>query len=107
VLTPPDASAQAVFETGNEVGELACQLFPYGKEVPFTRDYDEMIAMTKAYIDEGVQNIYEATFSYNGILVMVDILQVDDNNGQIMGTMGTDNGDRLLYIKIIHNGDRA
>ena len=40
VLTPPDASAKAVFETGNAVGELACQLFPHGKEVPFTRDYD-------------------------------------------------------------------
>jgi len=77
VLTPPDAAAQAVFETGNVVGELACDLFPNGKEVPFTRDYSEMIATTKAYIDEGVQNIYEATFNYNGILVMVDILHVD------------------------------
>ena len=28
VLTPPDASAKAVFETGNAVGELACQYFP-------------------------------------------------------------------------------
>ena len=27
VLTPPDASAKAVFETGNVVGELACQYF--------------------------------------------------------------------------------
>ena len=78
VLTPPDASAKAVFETGNAVGELACQLFPYGKVAQFTRDYDEMIATTKKYIDEGVQNIYEATFNYNGTLVMVDILHVDE-----------------------------
>ncbi len=77
VLTLPDASAKAVFETGNAVGELACQLFPNGKEVPFTRDYDEMIVTTQKYIDEGVQNIYEATFNYNGILVMVDISHVD------------------------------
>ncbi len=70
VLTPPDASAKAIFETGNAVGELACELFPDGKEVPFTRNYDEMIATTKKYIDEGVQNIYEATFNYDGILVM-------------------------------------
>jgi hypothetical protein len=74
VLTPPDASSKAVFETGNAVGELACELFPDGKEVVFTRDYDEMIATTKKYIDEGVQNIYEATFNYDGILVMVDVL---------------------------------
>ena len=78
VLTPPDASAKAVFETGDAVGELACQLFPEGEEVAFTRDYDEMIATTKEYIDEGVQNIYEATFNYDGILVMVDILHIDE-----------------------------
>jgi len=77
VLTPPDAAAEAIFKTGNIVGELACQLFPNGKEVPFTREYSEMIATTKEYIDEGVDSIYEATFSYNGILVMVDILQLD------------------------------
>ena len=41
VLTLPDASAQAIFETGNTVGELACQLSLQGKKVPFTRDYDE------------------------------------------------------------------
>jgi len=83
VLTPPDASAQAVFETGNAVGELACQLFPDGKEVPFTRDYDEMMATTKQWLDEGVQNIYEATFSYDGILVMVDILHIDEEGVSI------------------------
>ena len=33
VLTPPDAAAQAVFVTGNEVGDLACGLFPGGVEV--------------------------------------------------------------------------
>jgi len=27
VLTPPDKKAQAIFETGNEVGDLACSLF--------------------------------------------------------------------------------
>ncbi|BAF71692.1 DUF2779 domain-containing protein [Sulfurovum sp. NBC37-1] len=79
VLTPPDAAAQAVFKTGNEVGELACQLFPLGEKVPFTRDYDEMMATTQKWLDEDVKNIYEATFSYDGILVMVDILQVDED----------------------------
>ena len=29
VLTPPDATAKVVFETGNAVGELACGLFPH------------------------------------------------------------------------------
>jgi len=77
VLTPPDESAQAVFETGNVVGELACELFPHAKEVVFTRNYDEMLSATAEYIKNGVENICEATFNYDGILVMVDILHVD------------------------------
>jgi len=77
VLTPPDASALAVFETGNVVGALACELFLDGKEVVFSRDYDEMLSATRRYMEDGVANIYEATFRYDGILVMVDVLHVD------------------------------
>jgi hypothetical protein len=83
VLTPPDESAQAIFDTGNIVGSLACELFPNGKEVPFTRNYDEMIAVTKEWLEDGVQNIYEATFNYDGILVMVDILHVEPDGVSI------------------------
>ncbi|RXJ84261.1 DUF2779 domain-containing protein [Arcobacter sp. CECT 8985] len=75
VLTPPDEQAQAIFETGNIVGDLACELFPDGKEVLYTTNYDEMISTTKEWMEEGVSNIYEATFSYEGILIMVDILK--------------------------------
>ncbi|EIF51364.1 DUF2779 domain-containing protein [Sulfurovum sp. AR] len=80
VLTPPDASAKAIFETGDKVGALACQLFPEGKEVPFEgTTFDEKIALTKKWMDEGVQNIYEATFKYDDILVMVDVLHINED----------------------------
>jgi len=81
VLTPPDESAQAIFDTGNIVGYFACQLFPNGKEVPYSKKYDEMIATTKKWLDDGVENIYEATFNIFGILVMVDILTI--SNGEV------------------------
>ncbi len=83
VLTPPDEQAQAIFETGNIVGDLACQLFPDGKEVSYTTNYDEMIATTKEWMEEGVSNIYEATFNYEGILIMVDILKVESDGVSI------------------------
>ena len=35
VLTPPSPQLRAVFKTGNEVGEKACDLFPGGKTIPF------------------------------------------------------------------------
>ena len=83
VLTPPDESSQAIFDTGNIVGDFACQLFPNGKEVPYSKNYDEMIATTKQWLDDGVSNIYEATFNYGGILVMVDVLHVSDDGVNI------------------------
>ncbi|NVJ53926.1 MAG: DUF2779 domain-containing protein [Campylobacteraceae bacterium] len=83
VLTPPDEQAQAIFETGNIVGDLACKLFPDGKEVSYTTNYDEMISTTKQWMEEGVSNIYEATFSYEGILIMVDILKLDSDGASI------------------------
>jgi len=80
VLTPPDASAEAIFERGNEVGALACELFPDGREVPYAgTTFDEKIALTQEWMDEGVKNIYEASFSYEGILIMVDILHINDD----------------------------
>lgn len=82
VLTPPSSSAEAIFETGNEVGSLACELFPNGKEVPFEgTNFEEKTALTKEWIDAGVKNIYEATFFYDDIVVMVDILHVNDDGG--------------------------
>jgi len=57
VLTPPDEKAQAIFETGNEVGDLACSLFPEGKEVQYSKEFDSMIATTKEYLKEILSHI--------------------------------------------------
>ncbi|UTJ05710.1 DUF2779 domain-containing protein [Arcobacter roscoffensis] len=83
VLTPPDESAQAIFETGNIVGNLACKLFPDGKEVHFSKDFSLMLDTTQEYLDEKLPYIYEATFEYQGILVMVDVLEVEDDGVSI------------------------
>ena len=74
-VTPPGAATQVVFDIGSRVGELACQLFPDGEAIVFEgTTFEEKIALTKKYMEEGVENIYEATFNFNGMLVMVDIL---------------------------------
>jgi hypothetical protein len=51
VLTSPDESALAVFDTGNIVGDFASQLFPNGKEVPYSKNYDE----PKPIVDDDLQ----------------------------------------------------
>jgi hypothetical protein len=85
VLTPPSAQLKAVFKTGNIVGDLACDLFPGGKEVPFKgTSFKEMIELTQQWLSEGEKNIYEATFEYDDILVKIDIFhQKDDGNFEI------------------------
>ncbi len=69
----------AIFETGNMVGELACELFGGGKRIKFdSSSFDKKIAQTENFIKNGEKAIYEATFCFDEILVMVDILQVVD-----------------------------
>tara|TARA_B100001057_G_scaffold368386_1_gene371875 strand:- start:147 stop:1670 length:1524 start_codon:yes stop_codon:yes gene_type:complete len=85
-LQKPDASQEAIFKTGDEVGEKACKLFPGGKQIKYdkTVPHSQRITQTQKYIADGVKTIYEATFEFNGVLVMVDILNVDkDGNYEI------------------------
>jgi len=84
ILTPPDSTALARFETGNMVGTLACKLFPNGKEVVFNSDdFDVMVKTTKKWMNEGLEHIYEAAFLYEGILVLVDVLKVTPDGIEI------------------------
>jgi hypothetical protein len=75
LLSPEDSSR---FETGNKVGLLARQLFPSGKEIKFLTP-TEQIKKTQEYINSGIKTIYEATFEFEDVLVMVDILHVVDD----------------------------
>ncbi|GMT38696.1 hypothetical protein NHP20013_07790 [Helicobacter bizzozeronii] len=65
-------------QSGQEVGQLARDLFPGGKEIVYNPDdMASMASRTKELINQGVKIIYEATFEYQGILVMVDILEIE------------------------------
>lgn len=73
----PDASLEAVFERGNEVGKLACELFPNGERIEWENSsFKQKIAQTNELIKKGTRYIYEATFSFEGALIMVDILEI-------------------------------
>ena len=75
-----DAGMEARFAQGNVVGDLAMGLFGEFKEVTSHQedgslDLQKMIALTKQYMDEGVENICEASFSCEGGYCAVDILR--------------------------------
>jgi len=70
-----DSAQISLYNSGTNVGELACELFPGGVEVKFTKDdFNAMLSKTKALIANGTDVIYEATFSEDGIFAMADIL---------------------------------
>jgi len=75
-----DAGMEARFAQGNVVGDLAMGLFGDFKEVTSHQedgslDLQKMIELTKQYMDEGVENICEASFSCEGGYCAVDILR--------------------------------
>ncbi len=71
----PNQAQESLFNTGHNVGELACKLFPNGVEIKFdANNFEAMVSKTKELIENGTEVIYEATFKENGIFAMADIL---------------------------------
>ena len=89
-----DAGMEARFAQGNVVGDLAMGLFGEFKEVTSHQedgslDLQKMIALTKQYMDEGVENICEASFSCEGGYCAVDILRKDGDGWAIYEVKST------------------
>lgn len=83
-LATPDASIEARMEAGNEIGDLAMQLFGEFVEVTAYKadgrmDLSAMISRTNALILQEQPVICEASFSYNGNYCAVDILKREGN----------------------------
>lgn len=73
-------SSQAIFDQGNQLGLLAQELFPGGIDSSPSSHFKimESVIKTKEFFDKGESIIYEATFTYNEVLVALDILVRDD-----------------------------
>ncbi|WP_298432906.1 DUF2779 domain-containing protein [Geobacter sp.] len=68
--------AKARFAAGNQVGELARDLFPGGELVPYVKDdFAIQFKQTSDAVASGKRVIYEASFEHDGITVKVDILR--------------------------------
>ena len=82
-LQTEDPSREDRMTTGNEVGDLAMSLFGDYTEVTVLKedgrpDISAMIEKTKDCIAAGMENICEASFSYEGLYCAVDILRRQD-----------------------------
>ena len=75
-----DPALQARFEQGNMVGDLAMGLFGPYQEVTThnadsSLDLNKMCELTQQYMEQGVDNICEASFALEGHYCAVDILR--------------------------------
>ena len=82
-LATPDSSVESRMEKGNEIGDLAMQLFGDFVEVTSADekgklDLSEMITRTNRLLLEDTPVICEASFSYNGNYCAVDILKKEN-----------------------------
>ena len=73
----PDASLQQIFDTGHEVGDLACKRYPGGHFVaPDHRHMGEALAETRRVLEEGTAPaLFEATFVHQGLLCRADVIE--------------------------------
>jgi len=63
---------------GNAVGDMACKLYP-GVMVEYDSGLSAAIRETSRLVaDEQIQRIHEATFSFDNVLVRVDLLERTD-----------------------------
>ena len=89
-----DAGVQARFEQGNVVGDLAMQLFGDFKEAHAEKadknlDLGKMVEQTRQWMEEGVENICEASFALEGHYCAVDILRKTSDGWSIYEVKST------------------
>ncbi|MCK5775790.1 MAG: hypothetical protein KAH25_06435, partial [Bacteroidales bacterium] len=74
------AEQLAKFKRGHQVGDLAQQLFPGGIDVSpkSPSQYQKSVIRTAELIAQGQEVIYEATFQFDKVLVMLDLLVKTD-----------------------------
>lgn len=73
----------SVFETGNEVGELAKGLFGDYVDIPFDKKLSVRIEKTQELLEDKPNVITEASFIYDNNFCSVDILKNDSDGVEI------------------------
>ena len=104
---PINPSLETRFEEGNVVGDLAMRLFGDFTEVTTYNedgkiDLDKMMELTKQYISNGVENICEASFDYNGLYCAVDILHKKNDGYAIYEVKSSTHASHIYAVDIAY-----
>ena len=83
-LAETSSMAESLFAAGNQVGEVAKQVFgsANGVEIPYSGKLSEALGTTAELVANGHNApIYEATFRHDGVLVRTDVLLPVESGG--------------------------
>ena len=84
LLPEVDASIEALFDQGHQVGRLAQKLFPSGIDFGHLRGFDEPVEATRIALS-AKKPLFEAAFVYDRCFSRADILEpVGDDNWDII-----------------------
>lgn len=102
-----DPSLEARFAEGNVVGDLAMGLFGDFTEVTAFNaegklDLDKMKELTNQCVSDGVENICEASFDYNGLYCAVDILHKENNGYAIYEVKSSTHASHIYAVDIAY-----
>ena len=77
LAAPVDDALQLVFDTGHEVGDLACRRYPNGHLIAHDhRHVPEALAETRRVLDAGVAPVlFEPAFEHEHVFVRPDVLE--------------------------------
>ena len=77
LASAPDDALQAIFDTGHEVGEVACRRYPGGHRVAHDhRHIPQALWETRQVIRAGTAPaLFEAAFEYERVQVRADVLE--------------------------------
>ena len=97
-LAVVDEGAQARFQTGNLVGEVACSLVPNGIMVEAEPNLQAAIQVTSNLIADGQHPIFEGTFSHDGVLVRVDVMEPDKQGAWHVAEVKSSTGAKEYHV---------
>lgn len=105
-LRTEDPAVQTRMETGSVVGDLAMGLFGSFTEVTVMQNdrpnISAMIQRTQECLEAGVENICEASFSYDGLYCAVDILRAEKGGYAIYEVKSSTHASEIYGIDIAY-----
>ena len=106
-LKAVDAAREDRMTVGNEVGDLAMGLFGPFTETTVLKedgwpDIPAMLRRTRQCIREGVENICEAAFSYEGLYCAVDILRKEKDGYAIYEVKSASHASEIYGVDIAY-----